>query len=855
MARNPKPVKQRKHVGKQQATRQVGERERPVLWVLLGLHIFCLFSLVLAMTPLTHNLDDIKYTLHFIYGSVLMLSGVGVLIFYPSLRINRFIAGTLALYTVIYFLSAILSEYHWITFFYVKFHWAALGFFLIPAIIGMRRWSAEVFIRYLVIQLLVVNLIGFFMYAWMPNDTALVGLLFEWLYGNKPPSAPGTLQTLLYTLSTPGAKGSMQATILNRDFYAAFCLLYFPFGLLMIFDPGSTRRPTLWRVLGAIAALLAALSIFYCRSKGEYIFGFLTFILYIPIAYLFGNVPHLRRRHLAAGLIGLVVLLGVLTWLNSPLLRTQLKSLDVSVTSRSIIWGGSYEIFQDHQVIGGGPGTFRIYFPQYRAPDYFNHEISNVTLFSHNLFLDVLSETGILGFITFVLFLLSVGAPALYFVFRHPDYRLRMLLLTVLAGLFGMLGSNLSSPNGRWPIGASSLWTVLGLACGLTTHAMVTWRANQKSKAEAGASITGLSIKHPASAMLMVLGVVAVVFVPVNWSLGERYFRSNVHHVNALHAMEYAYRYSETPIRDQDALATVYDLLERSIQEFNRAIEIWPHNISSYYKLASNYSTFGNLKQIYEDNSEHAMQYAMLGKETYERITQFWPDYAEIHYNLGIVYETYADHLRKAAAQAEETRASQMLEEAKRHEQLALDHLEQMDKMSQKVEVAILLGREYKAMGYPEKAAEVYRKAHERYPENKQILVAWNQTAGELEDFQMLALTLKEIWELEPTNNEYLNKLLSVYLNRGFDEELQAVLSQLYDMNPVDPRIHEARLVQTVREGNPQALRQNLEAYLRTGGRNPMILKGAINFAEEKGLQAEVEQLLARYEVELEQAE
>ncbi len=56
-------------------------------------------------------------------------------------------------------------------------------------------------------------------------------------------------------------------------------------------------------------------------------------------------------------------------------------------------------------VVGGGPGSFRNLFPNHRSPDYFLYDISNVTLFAHNYFVDVLCETGLVGFAVFMTFL------------------------------------------------------------------------------------------------------------------------------------------------------------------------------------------------------------------------------------------------------------------------------------------------------------------------------------------------------------------------------------------------------------------------------------------------------------------
>src|SRR5690606_8187268 len=122
-------------------------------------------------------------------------------------------------YGVVTVISTLASEFQWIGRYYILFFWSVLGFFLTAMCVGSWRRSAEVFVRYLAIQLLTVNLIGFFMFDFTGSGSGV-----DWLCAKVFPSgssADGSVQVyrLLNTLSN--ADGNMQATILNRDFYAA----------------------------------------------------------------------------------------------------------------------------------------------------------------------------------------------------------------------------------------------------------------------------------------------------------------------------------------------------------------------------------------------------------------------------------------------------------------------------------------------------------------------------------------------------------------------------------------------------------------------------------------------------------
>ena len=88
-------------------------------------------------------------------------------------------------------------------------------------------------------------------------------------------------------------------------------------------------------------------------------------------------------------------------------------------------------------------------------------------MFAHNSFLDILSETGVAGSLANLAFAGSLAYLAFRMLFRTADRRLRLMLIAAMCGLFGMYGSNMTSPNAMWPIGAVGLWSILGYALGL----------------------------------------------------------------------------------------------------------------------------------------------------------------------------------------------------------------------------------------------------------------------------------------------------------------------------------------------------------------------------------------------------
>ncbi len=821
-------------------------RQRTAIALLLGAHAFILALIVLAMTPLTHNLDDIKILLFLGLGPLLALGSLACLGLGAAPPPPRLVAIGLGGYLLVVALSTALSEFSWIGKFYIQFYWVAAGFFLSAMCLGSRRWSLEIFLRFLLVMVLATNLIGLFMYDLTGHGSG-VRLLY-WLFYGDATAPPTHMQRLLNTLQS--AEGNMQATILNRDFYAAFCLLYLPFAILMLVDPGPGRRPNLWRGLGALTMVLTLVSIFLCKSKGEYLVAVVVLAFCGAMYALRGRVRGIRPQHMLALMVGLTMLLGTLAIMRSPTILNQLKGLDVSVQSREIIWTGSYKIFQDHPVIGGGPGTFRILFPEYRRADYFNHEISNVTIFSHNIFLDLLAETGLLGFGFFMLMLGSIWLGGFYYALRHPDPRLRNIMIACLTALLGIYGSNLSSPNGRWVIGAVGLWTVMGLTCGVLLLARV---PGQKTPIAAAAGPPRKPVAVAAIALLA-LGLVMGGF---GARTGLNYFNSARTYAAGLAYMEEGLKAVERGlIQDEQVRERVIDYLRTSYPLLESSIKTDPNNLSAYYKLGSVYTTLYQLvreKAISAANRQRADQeaefrqlsgiYLKLARARFDQLAALSPNYAEIHYNLGLVNKFYASYLEEEAARTTPEKAAEMQAEAERSRKAARAALDKMAQMSQKPEVALIRGRQYDEMGLSEQAIQIFREATALYPDHRDLAIGFYQAAAAIEDPRAQAEALELVWRQSPNEAEVLSMLLRLALEGDHQDLIERTLARLEELNPIDPRLFEVRMVQAERAGDQERYITLAEQYLNAGGNAPEFVVTAQRMALALGQDARASRL------------
>ncbi|MCE5230413.1 O-antigen ligase family protein [bacterium] len=604
------------------------------------IHIFCLAAITLAMTAYTHNLDDIKALFFYFAGPVLFIIGAGLFALGEAPRPNRWIGAGLVAYFWVLIISTLFSRYSYAGWDQLLWWWSAFGFFVSAMAIGSSRRSGEVLLRGLVVLILVVNLVGFFMYDFAGNDHSGVGLLMQYLYGSPVPTGTTQMYRLLRTLSH--AAGNMQSTILSPDFYSAVCLFYLPLAMFLAVKI-QKKGFSLWQTIGFIASLTLTATIFVCFSRFHYPIWLLCVCLFSVAFFTIGTE---RQRIWLIMLVVLMFACGIIAaWFKYADLMKALSLEYLSSKTLATIWSGAWGVFTHHPILGGGPGTFGIYFPDFRDPNYYQYGISHVTTYAHNQYLDLLSETGIVGFAAFVVLLFGILRPIARGAFSRVELRLRGHLLAGFVAVLTILCVIFVSPISRWVVGAVSMWTILGLAAG--------W-ALQQPAADQPAE-PSLSPQRMYAYAAVALGL---ILLPLCAAKGARYYGSALPYAHAVSSMEPAFDMMEK----NPANPGVEQMITVSIDGFTRSIEVDRHNYSPYYKLGSVYMTLCNFERskAEESRSEHneleaqqhdlkADDYLLKSKNIYEKLAAMNPHYAQLDYNLGLVYSAYVQVCRREA--------------------------------------------------------------------------------------------------------------------------------------------------------------------------------------------------------------
>lgn len=223
-----------------------------------------------------------------------------------------------------------------------------------------------------------------------------------------------------------------QGTTYHPNSFSAFLGFVYPIAVLILIK----ENKDVW----LLPVFLIVLADFFSMSRG----GGAT-ILLLTAAFLFFLLSKGYKR--TATKLLLIVLLSVLVYLSVISLREKssvlLSKLSMnSVRSTSIsrldIWQGTLQIILHHPFLGVGLRSFEDQFKYFNNPYVFRFHSH-----AHNLFLHLISEVGIVGFLFFLSFSLWVFLSCIKNYKGATSLQSKMLSFSLLLGISGFFLHNL----------------------------------------------------------------------------------------------------------------------------------------------------------------------------------------------------------------------------------------------------------------------------------------------------------------------------------------------------------------------------------------------------------------------------
>lgn len=353
-----------------------------------------------------------------------------------------------------------------------------------------------------------------------------------------------------------------EAIALNINVIAGFLVLVYPLFFVFIKDKKNTKSFTaiMIFVLGGIVLT---------RSRIAILAAFI-----LTVIFLLGY----RKNKYVKILIGLFILLLIASIVYISFLKSDFNS----ISERIIWWKTAYLIFKQNILFGAGLGNYAILFKAFRP------ELVLNTLFAHNIAMQLLSDTGIFGLISFMALTICFYVRVIDGIIEDTD---AYFYFVVALSITAFLAVNIFDYSFFVPANMMVFFIIL---CSVFYS-----RPEKRTKGRMNGYILAVFILY----------IIAVTVKPIV---------AYIHYKNGL----------EYYVQDQYKL---------SIEEFETAIEYDKKNPEYYTQMAKSYFALfdkyrGEEGQIYADKS---IEYNLKALSLYKNSSQIRSYLSSTYWNLG----------------------------------------------------------------------------------------------------------------------------------------------------------------------------------------------------------------------------
>ncbi len=176
------------------------------------------------------------------------------------------------------------------------------------------------------------------------------------------------------------------------------------------------------RVMVFIPLVLSMVSLFLTKSRGAWISFAAAFLVLGAIK---------ARKVLAVFIAVLLVLFLVLPYTAQERIFALADFKSGTAWERVMLWKGTINMIIEHPILGFGVNTYSRNFPRYKPPEYPD------VRYTHNSYLHMASEVGLVGALLFLIFLVTVLMHSFRNILTMDEGRRRGLTAGLFAGMVG----------------------------------------------------------------------------------------------------------------------------------------------------------------------------------------------------------------------------------------------------------------------------------------------------------------------------------------------------------------------------------------------------------------------------------
>ena len=274
------------------------------------------------------------------------------------------------------------------------------------------------------------------------------------------------------TAAGPGLE-SARGTFLNRDHFAGFLEMSLPLvlGYALSLGRRHRRRKSFFKnlvssdkfqkqilLLFLLGILLLAL--FFSQSRMG-IFSALLSLLFFYLAYFSFKRDRVEKALMILFVLAIALIYGL--WIGLHPIFERFLQIESDAPGRTLVWKDSLTTIKDFPLFGTGLGTFGYVYPLYKR----YMEQALVFIHAHNDYLQLIVETGLLGFLSILLALALLIFSLLKALSQlsHEGKHFRFFLaLGALSGIVSLLIHSLADFNLHIPSNALYFAFLIGFS-------------------------------------------------------------------------------------------------------------------------------------------------------------------------------------------------------------------------------------------------------------------------------------------------------------------------------------------------------------------------------------------------------
>ncbi len=365
--------------------------------------------------------------------------------------------------------------------------------------------------------------------------------------------------------------------------------------------------------LWGLAFLANLLALYFTKSKTAMLVCGVAILLPISLIYK-------KWRKLAI----LVIVFFAVTGLSLVLFLEKSGGNNGTAAIRYQIYRGTFALIKDNLILGAGPYTYLLSYPEYITPEYFKLPLSaDVTNHAHSYFPEIIAESGLPGFIFLMIFigslLYKLGREALK-PSRHSYLAAGVFSALVVTYLY-----NLFNINQNVEYFAPYLWMLLGVAASFAP----------------GTSIKAGNIVFKKTLYVVFLAIAGVlIFAFLKSAIMSEYCFARAADAKVEESFQKGTFYFRKGLEEQPYNASAITMaayIEGRLGNYENAVNLYDFilGISPYYG-----HTLYNKANAYLELSRYDEAEAL-----YLRYLKHNPYHSESRINLGMIYTLKNDYV------------------------------------------------------------------------------------------------------------------------------------------------------------------------------------------------------------------